>query len=60
MRYQFEYFYIYKGKLLLGESIESMELLLELAAIERFRQNPVKRQIRVFSEGYQRAASPSR
>ncbi len=34
MRYQFEYFYIYKGKLLLGESIESMEELLELAAIE--------------------------
>lgn len=34
MRYQFEYFYIYKGKLLLGESIENMEELLELAAIE--------------------------
>ncbi len=34
MQYQFEYFYIYKGKLLLGESIDAMEELLELAAVE--------------------------
>jgi len=60
MRYQFEYFYIYKGKLLLGESIESMEALLELAAIERLNQTPRRRETRVFSDGYQRAASPSR
>lgn len=60
MRYQFEYFYIYKGKLLLGETIENMEELLELAAIEQIRNNPEKDETRVFSGRAQRAASSSR
>ena len=35
MRYEFEYFYIYNGKLLLSESIENMEELLDLAVLEK-------------------------
>lgn len=37
MQYEFEYFYIYEGKLLLSESIETMEELLDLAAVEKHR-----------------------
>jgi len=35
MRYNFEYFYIYEGKLLLSSSVENMEKLLDLAAMEK-------------------------
>ncbi len=35
MRYEFEYFYIYNGKLLMSETIETMEELLDLAAIDK-------------------------
>ena len=42
MRYEFEYFYIYREQLLLSESIEEMEELLDLAAQEK--QQAAKRQ----------------
>ena len=35
MRYQFEYFYIYNGRLLMSETIEKMEELLDLAALDK-------------------------
>lgn len=60
MRYQFEYFYIYKGKLLLGESIDSMEELLELAAIEKSLEAPKSNNSKSYSGSSQRAASSSR
>lgn len=60
MRYQFEYFYIYKGKLLLGESIESMEELLELAAIEKSMEAPRAGDPKSYSGSSQRTANSSR
>ena len=60
MRYQFEYFHIYKGKLLLGETIENMEELLELAALEDLRKGSEKRKTALFTSHTQRAASASR
>ncbi|MDC7233473.1 MAG: hypothetical protein PQJ58_09580 [Spirochaetales bacterium] len=60
MRYQFEYFYIYKGKLLLGETIDSMEELLELAAIEKSLEAPEVKSPNLYSESSPRAASSSR
>jgi hypothetical protein len=60
MRYQFEYFYVYKGKLLLSETIESMEQLVELAAIEQLLTTSGKKETRRFPDGNQRAASPLR
>ena len=60
MRYQFEYFHIYKGKLLLGETIENMEELLELAALEDLNKRSEKRKTPLFNPPAQRAASSSR
>ncbi|QEN09349.1 hypothetical protein EXM22_15695 [Oceanispirochaeta crateris] len=60
MRYQFEYYYIYKEMLLLGDTIENMEELLEIAATEQMRRNSAKRENRAFSGQAQRVASSSR
>ncbi|MDA3958779.1 hypothetical protein [Oceanispirochaeta sp.] len=60
MSYQYEYFYIYKEKLLLSETIENMEELLELVAIEQIRANPEKMANSLFSGSAQRATSSIR
>lgn len=60
MRYQFEYFYIYKEKLLLGDSIDSMEELLELAAIEKSLEAPQSSDPKSYSTSTLRAANSSR
>ena len=60
MRYQFEYFHIYKGKLLLGGSIESMEVLLELAAVERSREARQAKKSTFYSSSSARVANPPR
>ncbi len=60
MRYQFEYFHIYRGKLLLGETIDNMEELLELAALEDLRKGSEKRKTVLFTKPSQRAANSSR
>lgn len=60
MRYDFEYFYIYHGKLLLSESIEVMEELLDLAAIEKYQAQESLNKKRNYSDNSSTAFSASR
>ena len=60
MRYDFEYFYIYKGNLLLSESIENMEELLELAARQKLLAEQIREKGRSYSGTSPAASSLSR
>ncbi len=60
MRYEFEYFYIYNGRLLMSETIETMEELLDLAAIDKQRAEKGHSRKENYSERSSRPASSSR
>ena len=59
MRYEFEYFYIYNGRLLMSETIETMEELLDLAAIDKQRAEKGHSRKGSYSESSSRPASSS-
>ena len=60
MRYDFEYFYIYDGKLLLSDSVEGMEELLDLAAREKHQARDKQSKGRSYSNNSSAAFSASR
>ncbi len=58
MLYEFEYFYIHNGQLLLGRSVELMEELLELANREQ-QLSRKKESKKSLKENQRRSSSPS-